>query len=39
MALWVEVSHGKSPPCASGQCGSGDIMFLICHMIPQDHVT
>ena len=42
MTLWVEVTQGKSSSClvcGHKHCGSGDTMFLVCHVISLDHMT
>ena len=33
------VSHHPPKFSCDSYCGSGDVMSLICHMIPQNHVT
>ena len=40
--LWVEATHGKSPPFHEvdgyWSCASGDMKTLICHMTSQNHM-
>ena len=41
VTLWVEASHGKSPPCHVGgyrSCAIGDIKYLSFHVASQNHV-
>ena len=41
LMLWLEALYGKSPTCQAHwpNYGSGEVMFLICHGVSQDHVT
>ena len=38
--MWLNGQEGNYPAKFGGhrQCGSGDIMVLVCHVISQDHV-
>ena len=41
VTLWMEALHAKSPPCMFGvhwSSAGGDITYLICHVISQEHV-
>ena len=41
MTILVAALYDKSPHMVGGHkdCGRGDIMILVIHVIPEDHVT